>query len=117
MHGTQGAHLGRGGGWGAGLSEGGGNMCKNAEFCTNYSRNEPAALSRDARREDASPQVRSAVHRDGAFNHVELQLFRRRCRDGVVEMVNPSAHQSTATDEGSQRNRCALAHALPKQRR
>eukprot|EP00966_Prymnesium_polylepis_P042443 985947-Prymnesium_polylepis.1 len=35
MHGTQGAHPGRGGGWAAGLSEYGGNMCKNVEFCTN----------------------------------------------------------------------------------
>eukprot|EP00966_Prymnesium_polylepis_P255708 5907813-Prymnesium_polylepis.1 len=50
------------------------------------------------------------------FMDVELQLFRRRCRDGVIETVNLSAHHSTATDEGSQRARCALA-ALPKQRR
>ena len=72
-----------------------------------------AALSRDARRED---HRRRSVHREGSFIDVELQLFRRRCRDGVVEMVNLSAHHSTATDEGSQRDRCALA-ALPKHRR
>eukprot|EP00966_Prymnesium_polylepis_P293296 6774262-Prymnesium_polylepis.1 len=42
MHGTQGTHPGRGGGWGAGLSEYGGNMYKHVGFCTNYSRNVPS---------------------------------------------------------------------------
>ena len=56
------------------------------------------------------------IEKEGSFIDVEIQLFRRRCRDGAVEMVNLSAHHSTATDEGSQRDRCALA-TLPKQRR
>ena len=51
MPGTQSAHPGRGGGWGAGLGEYGGItlyravtctcMGKHVGFCTNYSRNEP----------------------------------------------------------------------------
>eukprot|EP00966_Prymnesium_polylepis_P070727 1643399-Prymnesium_polylepis.1 len=45
---------------------------------------------------------------------IEMKHSRTRCRDGVVEIVNLGAHHSIATDEGSQRDRCALA-ALPKQ--
>eukprot|EP00966_Prymnesium_polylepis_P116615 2695353-Prymnesium_polylepis.1 len=37
MYGTQGAHPGCGGRWGAGLSEYGGNMCENAGLCTDNS--------------------------------------------------------------------------------
>jgi hypothetical protein len=72
-----------------------------------------AALLRDARRED---HRRRSVHRDGPSSTWSFQLIRRRSRAGVVEMVNLSAHRSSATDKGSQRDHCALA-ALPKQRR
>eukprot|EP00966_Prymnesium_polylepis_P206841 4791538-Prymnesium_polylepis.1 len=43
MNDTQGVDPGRGGGRGAGLGEYAGKICKNVEFCTKYSRNEPAA--------------------------------------------------------------------------